>query len=153
MRVSIICVGRLSREYQAVFAHYAGLLRPYLELEVREVGDIPLSQGEQRVLGVEGESLLRRLRPDAYTIVLDREGREFSSEGLSDHLAKLKVYGRSDFQFILGGALGLDVRLKEKADLSWSLSHLTFPHQLARCVLVEQLYRATRIERGEPYHY
>lgn len=153
MRASIICVGRLSREYQAVFAHYAGLLHPYLELEVREVGDTPLSQGGQRVLAVEGDALLRRQRPGAYTIVLDREGREFSSVGLSEHLAQLKLYGRSDFQFILGGALGLDARLKEKADLSWSLSRLTFPHQLARCVLVEQLYRATRIERGEPYHY
>jgi 23S rRNA (pseudouridine1915-N3)-methyltransferase len=153
MHASIVCVGRLSREYQAVFAHYSGLLRPYLELEVREVGDTPLSQGEQRVLAVEGDALLRRLRPGAHTIVLDREGREFSSEGLSEHFARLKVYGCSDFQFILGGALGLDARLKEKADLSWSLSRLTFPHQLARCVLVEQLYRATRIERGEPYHY
>ena len=152
MRASIICVGRLSREYQAVFAHYAGLLHPYLELEVREVGDTPLSQG-QRVLAVEGDALLRRQRPGVYTILLDREGREFSSVGLSEHLAQLKLYGRGDFQFIPGGALGLDARLKEKADLSWSLSRLTFPHQLARCVLVEQLYRATRIERGEPYHY
>jgi 23S rRNA (pseudouridine1915-N3)-methyltransferase len=153
MRAFIVCVGRLSREYQGVFAHYAGLLRPYLEVEVAEVGDTPLSQGEQRVRAVEGDALLRRLRPGAYTIALDREGREFSSEGLSEHLARLKLYGRSDFQFILGGTLGLDERLKAKADVSWSLSRLTLPHQLARCVLVEQLYRATRIERGEPYHH
>jgi 23S rRNA (pseudouridine1915-N3)-methyltransferase len=153
VKATIVCVGRLSREYEAVFAHYGRLLRPYMDLDVQEVGETPVAQGARRVLAQEGDTLLRRLRPDAYTVVLDREGKEFSSEELSAFLSGLKVYGRSDFQFILGGALGLDPRVGARAGLTWSLSRLTFPHQLARCVLVEQLYRALRIERGEPYHY
>jgi 23S rRNA (pseudouridine1915-N3)-methyltransferase len=153
MRISLLCVGKLSREYQPVFRHYGRLLGPYADLEVVQVGETPVAQGGDRVRATEGEALLRRVRPSAYTVVLDREGREFSSEELSGFFADLKLYGKSDFQFILGGALGLDPRVSAKADLAWSLSRLTFPHQLARCVLAEQLYRAIRIERGEPYHY
>ena len=153
MRCTLLCVGRLSREYAAVYDHYALMLRPYLSLEVVEVPETPLNQGPQRVLAREGEALARRMRPDAFTVVLDREGRELSSRELSGLLADLKVEGRSDFQFILGGALGLSPDVRAAADLTWSLSRLTFPHQLARCVVVEQLYRAVRIERGEPYHY
>lgn len=153
MRLTIICVGRLSREYLAVAEHYGRLLRPYATVETREVPEVPISHGSGRVLSVEGDQLVRQLRPAAYTIVLDRGGREFTSEALSAHMAEEKLYGHSDFQFILGGALGLDERVLGSADLVWSLSKLTFPHQLARCVVLEQLYRALRIERGEPYHH
>jgi 23S rRNA (pseudouridine1915-N3)-methyltransferase len=153
MRCTLLCVGRLSREYAAVYDHYAVMLRPYVSLEVVEVPEIPLSQGTQRVMAREGEAVLRRMRPGAFTVVLEREGRELSSHELSARLAELKVDGRSEFQFILGGALGLSPDVRAAADLTWSLSRLTFPHQLARCIVVEQLFRAVRIERGEPYHY
>jgi len=153
VRLTIICVGRLSREYRGVADHYVRLLRPYATVDMREVPEVPISHGSGRVLSAEGDQLVRRLRPGAYTTVLERGGREFTSEALSAHLAAEKLYGRSDFQFILGGALGLDERVLGSADLVWSLSRLTFPHQLARCVVLEQLYRAMRIERGEPYHY
>lgn len=153
MRCTLLCVGRLSCEYAAVYDHYATMLRPYLSLDVVEVPETPLSQGPQRVLAREGEALARRMRPDAFTVILDREGRQLSSQELSGWLADLKVGGRSDFQFILGGALGLGPDVRAAAGLSWSLSRLTFPHQLARCIVVEQLFRAVRIERGEPYHY
>jgi len=153
VRLTFICVGRLSREYLAVADHYVRLLRPYATVEVREVPEVPISHGSTRVLSAEGDQLVRLLRPGVYTIALDRDGREFTSEALSAHLAGEKLYGRSDFQFILGGALGLDERVLGSADLVWSLSRLTFPHQLARCVVLEQLYRALRIERGEPYHH
>lgn len=153
MQLTLLCVGRLSREYAAVADHYVRLLRPYATVEVREIAEIPVSQGGVKVLGGEGDRLMRQLRQDSHTTVLDRNGREFTSEGLSAHFAEQKLRGRSAFQFILGGALGLDERVLESADLVWSLSRLTFPHQLARCVVLEQLYRALRIERGEPYHY
>jgi len=153
LRISIVCVGRLSRDYQPVFAHYRGLISPYCTLEVEEVPETPIAQGEGHVLKTEGDALLKRLRPQSYTIVLDRGGRQLTSEGLSSLLAHQKLHGRSDFLFILGGALGLDQRVREAADLIWSLSELTFPHQLARCMVLEQVYRATRIERGEPYHH
>lgn len=153
MRVTIVCVGRLSRDYQPVFAHYRSLIRPYGTLDVEEVPETPIAHGKVRVLGSEGEALVKRLKPHAYTVVLDRSGRQLTSEGLSSLLAGQKLYGRSDFLFILGGALGLDRRVLEAADFVWSLSELTFPHQLARCIVLEQIYRATRIERGEPYHH
>jgi len=153
MRFTFVCVGRLSRDYQPVFAHYRDLMRPYGTLDVEEVPETPISHGTVRVLESEGDALLKRLKPHTYTVVLDRSGRQVSSEVLSSLLAEQKLYGRSDFQFILGGTLGLDQRVREAADFVWSLSELTFPHQLARCIVLEQIYRATRIERGEPYHH
>lgn len=153
MRMTLVCVGRLAREFKPVFEHYRRLLRPYSSLDVLEVSETPITQGARRVQETEGREILRHLRPQAFVVALDRGGRQFSSEGLSALLAERKLYGQSDFLFILGGALGLDERVREAADLVWSLSELTFPHQLARCIAVEQLYRAIRIERGEPYHH
>lgn len=153
MRISLVCVGRLSRDFKPVFEHYRSLIRPYAALEVVEVAETPLSQGDRRVRETEGRDILRHLRPHAFTVVLDRGGRQFSSEDFSGLLAERKLYGQSDFLFILGGALGLDDRVRKAADLIWSLSESTFPHQMARCMVVEQLYRAIRIERGEPYHH
>lgn len=153
MRITLVCVGRLSRDFKPVFEHYRGLLRPYADVDVVEVAETPLAHGPRRVLETEGRLIARHLRPQAYTVVLDRGGRQFSSEGLSAFLAERKLYGQSDFVFILGGALGLDDSVRKAADLVWSLSEATFPHQLARCIVVEQLYRAVRIERGEPYHH
>jgi 23S rRNA (pseudouridine1915-N3)-methyltransferase len=153
VKYTFLVVGRLSREYQAVFDHYAALLRAYAKIEVLEVAEVALREGRGRVLAREGDALLKRLRPGAFTVVLDREGRELSSEELSGFLARQKLHGKSEFLFILGGALGLDEQVREAADLRWSLGRLTFPHQLARCMVAEQLYRALRIERGEPYHY
>lgn len=153
MRVSFICVGRLSREFQAVWRHYSGLLRPYATLEVLEAGEQPLDHGEERARSKEGEVLLGLLRKGAYTVALDGQGRRFTSEGLSAYLADKKLHGRDHFQFVLGGAAGLDAAVLSAADVVWSLSDLTFPHQMARCIVAEQLYRAIRIERGEPYHH
>lgn len=153
MRASIICVGRLSREYQQVWRHYEGLIRPYLDLEVLEVPDSPLETGEGQAKTKEGTALLGLLRKRAYTIAVDGRGQEYSSEAWSRFLAGKKLDGRSHFQFVLGGASGLDRRVLDAADACWSLSKLTFPHQMARCIVLEQLYRAVRIERGEPYHH
>jgi 23S rRNA (pseudouridine1915-N3)-methyltransferase len=153
MRFTFICVGRLSREYQAVWRHYEDLLRSYAELEVLEITETPLSSGEDTARVKEGAALLGLLRKAAYTIVLDVRGQQHSSEELSALFANKKLYGQSHFQFLLGGAAGLDARVLVAADHRWSLSRLTFPHQMARCIVLEQLYRAIRIERGEPYHH
>lgn len=153
MRVSVICVGRLSREYQAVWRHYQGLLRPYIGLEVFETAEVPLSLGEAQARTKEGTALLSLFRKGAFTVALDGRGRQYSSETWSALLAEKKVSGHSSFQFVLGGAAGLDERIVAAAHVVWSLSDLTFPHQMARCMMIEQLYRALRIERGEPYHH
>jgi 23S rRNA (pseudouridine1915-N3)-methyltransferase len=153
VRLTLICVGRLSREYQPVWTHYEGLIRPYAHVEVLEVAETPLAAGEDLVRSKEGSALLSLLRKGALTVALDARGQRYSSEEWSALLAGKKLYGQSHFQFLLGGACGLDRRVLDAVDLCWSLSELTFPHQMARCIVLEQLYRAVRIERGEPYHH
>jgi 23S rRNA (pseudouridine1915-N3)-methyltransferase len=153
MRASIVCVGRLTREYQGVWSHYASLLRPYLTVYVFEAADAPLAPGETQARAREGAALLSLLRKGAYTVAVDPGGDQYTSEGWSAFLAGKKLEGQSHFQFVLGGAAGLDPSVLEAAQSRWSLSALTFPHQMARCIVLEQLYRALRIERGEPYHH
>ncbi len=153
MRATILCVGRLDREYQGVWRHYEALLKPYVSLEVLEVPEVPLAAGEAQARAKEAGALLGLLRKGAFTVALDARGQQHSSEGWSAFLAGKKVDGWSHFQFVLGGASGLDQRVLEMAQSVWSLSLLTFPHQLARCMVAEQLYRAIKIERGEPYHH
>jgi 23S rRNA (pseudouridine1915-N3)-methyltransferase len=153
MRLTLICIGRLSKEYQTVWHHYEDLLRPYADVEVLEVAETRLSSGEENARGREGAAILGLLRKGAYTVALDGRGQQHSSEELSAFLADKKLYGQSHFQFVLGGASGLDPKVLAAADHRWSLSRATFPHQMARCIVLEQLYRAIRIERGEPYHH
>jgi 23S rRNA (pseudouridine1915-N3)-methyltransferase len=106
------------------------------------------------VLATEGERLLKRIPAGAYVIALDREkGRQLSSEEFARKLGSLGVSGRSHVAFVLGGPLGLSQELLEKADERLSLGNITLPHALARVVLLEQIYRAVKIERGEKYHW
>ena len=153
MRATLVCVGRLARHYQPVWRHYADLLRPYVQLEVLETPEAPRSLALDQARAREGGALLGLLRTDALTVAVDGRGREYSSEQWSEFLAGKKVHGVNHFQFILGGAAGLDHSVLAAAQVHWSLSALTFPHQMARCVALEQIYRAIRIERGEPYHH
>ncbi len=153
MRATFVCVGRLSREYGAVWQHYERLLRPYSSLEVFEIPESPLSLGEDQARSRDSAALATLLRSGAFTVALDLRGVEHSSEGWSAFLAEKKLHGHSHFQFILGGAAGLDDSVLSAADARWSLARLTFPHQMARCIVLEQYYRAFRIERGEPYHH
>ncbi len=143
----------MSRESAPLADHYLRLLLPYASLEIQEVVGVPLSRGPARVMAQEGADILKRLHAGAFVIALDRRGRQMSSEDFSAHLASLKGAGRSDFQFIVGGSLGLGDDVLAAAQERLSFGPMTFPHQLARCMLLEQLYRAFRIERGEPYHY
>ena len=153
MRASLVCVGRLSREYQGVWGHYESLLRPYLKIEVFEAAESPLSLGDEQAKTREGTALLALLRKGAFTVAVDPGGEQYTSESWSAFLAARKLEGHSHFQFVLGGAAGLDARVLAACQARWSLSALTFPHQMARCIVLEQLYRAIRIERGEPYHH
>lgn len=129
------------------------LLQPYVAPEVFEAAEIPLARGSDLAREKEGAALLGLLRKGAITIVLGPRGHQFSSEEWSAFLAEKKLGGWSHFRFVIGGTAGLDERVLTVGDLVWLLSRLTFPHQLARCVVTEQLFRAVRIERGEPYHW
>ncbi len=158
MRISIICVGKLKETYLAdAVAEYSKRLSRYAKLEIVEVADekTPEEAGEaqeRQILAREGDRILKALREDAYVVALAIEGRKLSSEQLAEFVETRALAGDSHLAFIIGGSLGLDARVLKKADLLLSFSDMTFPHQLMRVILLEQIYRSFRIIRREPYH-
>ncbi len=156
MRLLIAAVGRMREPfYRLAQEEYAKRIRKYAHLAIVEVADDPVPQGEQERLAVrvrEGERLERKIPAGFLKVALDPQGEEFSSEAFAGWLEGRMNTGKGDIAFLIGGTLGLSPAVLEGADLLLSLSRLTFPHQLARLVLLEQLYRAFRIIRQEPYH-
>lgn len=158
MNISIITVGKLKEKYlKQGIEEYLKRLSSYAKVEIIEVPDEKapevLSDSEmEQVKQKEGERILSKLYPDTYVIALAIEGKQKSSEELADTLDKLATYGKSKIAFIIGGSLGLSKDVLSRADEKLSFSKMTFPHQLMRLILVEQIYRAYRINRGEPYH-
>ncbi|WP_273843254.1 23S rRNA (pseudouridine(1915)-N(3))-methyltransferase RlmH [Rubrobacter calidifluminis] len=154
-RATIVAVGKVRGWAAGGCENYLSRLGRYFRVEVIEVREEDINRRKpDEVLALEAERLLRRLPRGSYTIVLDRErGRELSSEELAGRLSSLGALGRSHVAFVVGGPLGLDERVLERADFVLSLGRLTLPHALARVVLLEQLYRAVKIERGELYHW
>ena len=153
MRITLVAVGRLKEAYwRDAAAEYLKRLRPYATVEVVEVNDRDVTRDEARALAEEGADVLRALPDGAHVVTLEIGGRTLSSEGFADDLADHMVGGRSHVVFVLGGAAGLAPDVLARADSRLSLGPMTLPHQLARVVLLEQVYRAFRIMRGEPYH-
>lgn len=153
MKLRIAAVGRLKEaHWRAAADEYLKRMRPYATVEVAEVSDRDISSDAVRAMAAEGADLLRAIPDSSYVFALDLTGREVSSERLSADIARLMVDGRSDITFVIGGSAGLAPALLARADERLSLSRMTLPHQLARVVLLEQLYRAFRIMRNEPYH-
>lgn len=158
MRVTVIAVGKLKEKYwRDAVTEYAKRLSAYCRLEIIEVPDQGFAGNlaaaeEDKIKVTEWERVSRRLRGDTYLVALDVRGEQVSSEELSARIDRLAVSGRSDFAFIIGGALGLPREALEQANWRLSFSRMTFPHQLMRVILLEQLYRAFKINRGEPYH-
>lgn len=154
MKLRILAVGRLKEpHWRDAAAEYLKRLRPYASVEVLEVADRDITRDVARAIAEEGADLLRLTPPQVHVIALDVGGRVLSSTGLAEHLSELMLRSRSDIAFVLGGAAGLSAEVRERADETMSLSALTLPHQLARVVLLEQLYRSFRIIRNEPYHH
>ncbi|PAE18832.1 23S rRNA (pseudouridine(1915)-N(3))-methyltransferase RlmH [Bacillus sp. 7504-2] len=158
MNISIITVGKLKEKYlKQGIDEYLKRMSAYAKVEIIEVADekAPEILSESEMLQVkekEGERILAKLHPDTYVIALAIEGKQKSSEELADTLDKLATYGKSKIAFVIGGSLGLSQQVLQRSDEKLSFSKMTFPHQLMRLVLVEQIYRAFRINRGEPYH-
>ncbi len=155
MRVRIIAVGKLREpHYRSAADVYLGRLKHVIgveEVEVREARKTERHNPERGV-AAEADSLLGALPASGTVVVMDERGRQESSEALAAFIESQMVYGRDDLSFVIGGALGLDERVRQRADKVLALSKMTLPHELARVVLVEQLYRAMTILRGEPYH-
>ena len=158
MNITIITVGKLKEKYLVNgINEYVKRLQPYAKVEIVEVADekAPEQLSEAEMLGVkekEGERILAKVADDAYVVALAINGEMWSSEKLAKELDKLATYGRSKVAFIIGGSLGLSSTVTKRADAALSFSKMTFPHQLMRLILVEQVYRAFRINRNEPYH-
>ncbi len=158
MNISIIAVGKLKEKYlKSGIDEYLKRLSSYAKVEIIEIPDEKapeeLSPSEmEQVKQKEGEKLLSKLSQDTYVIALAIDGKMKSSEELADTLDKLATYGKSKVAFIIGGSLGLSNEVLQRADEKLSFSKMTFPHQLMRLILLEQVYRAFRINRNEPYH-
>jgi 23S rRNA (pseudouridine1915-N3)-methyltransferase len=154
-RATIVAVGRLRGWAAEGCDDYLGRLRRYFPVEVVEVPEEDMNRRTtDEVLAVEGQRLLERIPAGTHVVVLDRErGKALSSEDLARKLASLGVSGRSHVAFVLGGPLGLSPEVIGRADERLSFGPVTLPHALARVVVLEQLYRALKIGRGEKYHW
>ncbi|MFK9091727.1 23S rRNA (pseudouridine(1915)-N(3))-methyltransferase RlmH [Bacillus salipaludis] len=158
MNISIITVGKLKEKYlKQGIEEYLKRLSAYAKVEVIEVADekAPEELSELEMVQVkqkEGERILAKIGQDTYVIALAIQGKLGSSEELADSLDKLATYGNSKIAFVIGGSLGLSEDVIKRSNEQLSFSRMTFPHQLMRLILVEQIYRAFRINRGEPYH-
>jgi len=153
VRLRLAVVGRVKEpHWRAACDEYLKRLRPYATMDVVEVSDRDLGTDPGRAVAAEGVDLLRALPDGSYVVVLDLGGTQRTSEQFSEDLAALMVRGRSDITFVIGGSAGLAPEVLARADVVLSLSKMTLPHQLARVVLLEQIYRAFRIMRNEPYH-
>ena len=150
MRIGLVCVGKIRPPFTDDVAHYERLLRPQARLEIIELAE---GKGDpQRAMASEGQALLKRVPERAFLCALDRAGDQMPSEGLARWLEERRQAGR-ELWFAVGGAFGLDPAVMERSDRRLSLGPVTLPHQLARVVLLEQLFRAHKIINGEPYHY
>lgn len=158
MKIKLIAVGKLKEDYlKKGIAEYVKRLGPYAKFEMVEVSDekAPETMSEQQlriVIEKEGERILRSVSPSSYVITLAIDGRQLSSEQFAGHIAQLGLTGRPDITIIIGGSNGLAPSVLSRADFKLSFGTFTYPHQLMRLILVEQIYRAFKINAGEPYH-
>ena len=158
MQVHIIAVGKIKEKFlREGIAEYEKRLRPYVKLGITEIADekrpVRLSPAhKEQLLEKEGARILESIPPEGYTITLDVNGKQVSSEELAILLHEKEIGGKSRVTFVIGGDLGLSGELLARCDERLSLSAMTFTHQMVRLVLLEQIYRAFRIMRGEPYH-
>lgn len=158
MNITIYCVGKIKEKfYRQAIEEYEKRLGRYCKLNIVEVADdkTPDSAGESLMCQIrqkEGERLLKQIKDGTYVIALAIEGKKMDSISFSEKIASLGLHGTSDIGFVIGGSLGLSKEVLNRADLLLSFSDLTFPHQLMRVILLEQIYRAYRIISNEPYH-
>ena len=158
MKITVLCVGKIKEKYFTLgIEEYAKRLSRYCKLEIIEVPDekTPDNASENEELQIkakEGDKLLKHIKDTAYVIALAIEGKMLTSEELSEKMEQLGINGDSNVIFVIGGSLGLDQRILARADYKLSFSKMTFPHQMMRMVLLEQVYRGYRIMKGEPYH-
>lgn len=155
MKITVVAVGKLKEKFwREACAEYLKRLQAYAKVDVREVADVDPARagGVEAARAKEGEAVLAALPSHAHVFLLAIEGKERSSEGFSARLDQLALQGESEFAFVIGGSDGASEAVYARADELLSFGPVTLPHNLARVVLLEQIYRAFKISRGEPYH-
>lgn len=158
MNITIVCVGKLKEKYlKAAIDEYSKRLSRYCKLDIIELSDekTPDNASEKEELMIkekEGSNILKHIKDNMFVIALAIEGKMLSSEELADFIKEQGVRGNSNLTFVIGGSLGLSKEVLSRADYKLSFSKMTFPHQLMRVILLEQVYRGFRIIGGEPYH-
>ena len=158
MKIQMICVGKIKEKYLKLgIDEFKKRLSKYCKLEIIELEDekAPENLSDKEMLIIkekEGKKILSKIKDNSYVIALAIDGKNLSSEELAETINKLGVRGISNITFVIGGSLGLSDEVLSRADYKLSFSKMTFPHQLMRLILLEQVYRAYRINNGEPYH-
>lgn len=158
MKISIICVGKIKEKYlNMAIDEYTKRLSKYCKLQIIEVQDEKTDENASDAMNdivkcKEGERILKNIKDDAYVITLEILGKMITSVELAEHIEQLGVNGKSNITFVIGGSLGLSDEVSKRADYKLSFSKMTFPHQLMRVILLEQIYRSYRIISNEPYH-
>lgn len=158
MQIDIICVGKVKEQYlRDAISEYSKRLGRYCKLNILEVADEKTpehaSEGvERQIKAKEGERIAKHIKPGAYVIALAIDGQQVTSEGFARKIDQLGIQGVSHIQFVIGGSIGMDDAILRQANYKLSFSKMTFPHQLMRVILLEQVYRAYKINAHEPYH-
>ncbi len=148
MNIRILCVGTLKEKYwKDAIAEYSKRLSAYCSLSIEEVRESPVEDVME-----EGDRICKKIKPDEVVIALEIQGASKSSEELSSDLDALALSGKSNIVFVIGGSMGLSSAVLSRADRSLSFSKMTFPHQMMRVILLEQIYRSFKISRNEKYH-
>ncbi len=158
MKITILCVGKIKESfYRQAIEEYVKRLGKYCKIEIVEVSDEKTPDRasevmENQIKEREADRLIEKLKDDSYLFTLEIKGKKFSSEAFAETIEKLTVQGKSHLTFIIGGSLGLHEKVLRLSNQPISFSDMTFPHQLMRVILTEQIYRAFRIINNEPYH-
>lgn len=158
MNITIVCIGKLKEKYWvSAIEEYSKRLSKYCTLVIDELKEERLPDNastaeEEAVKVAEGKNILKRIKKDSYVITLEIKGNQLSSEKLADKINHLGVDGKSDLVFVIGGSLGLSEEVSQRSDSKLSFSAMTFPHQMMRVFLLEQVYRAFKIIKNESYH-
>ena len=158
MKITLLTVGKIKEKfYRQAIEEFQKRLKRYCKLELIEAADektpdCPRARQLEQILQKEGERLNKYIRAQDYVVALVIEGQQLDSQQLSEKIQTLGLNGTSSITFVIGGSLGLSNELKKRADYCLSFSKMTFPHQLMRVILLEQIYRSFRIAEGAPYH-
>ena len=151
--ITVIAVGKLKEKaYKDLVDEYVKRLSAYTKVEIIEVADETNQLEDTKVKKLEGERILKAIKKDSFTVLLDLRGRMLNSNEMSLKIQEINTYHSSNITFIIGGSLGVSDEVYSRADYKWKLSDLTFPHNLVRVILLEQIYRSYKIINNEPYH-